>query len=95
MMTGNCDRLPVREFNQRLTTAKPGQIIVYATGFLAADTAEAFHNKTPTAADLSKVAEAALLASVRGEAFLTQRCIGPRRFEFAHRKPNGVTGKAE
>ena len=75
-----------------VTTAKPGQIIVYATGFLAADIAEAFHNKTPTAAHLGKVAEAALLASARGEAFLTQRRIGPKRFEYRAQKPNGVTG---
>jgi len=94
MMTGNCDHLSVRQFNERLTTVKPGEIIIYATGFLAADIAGAFHNKTPTAADLSKVAEAALLASVRGEAFLTQRRVGPKRFEYRAQKPNGAAGKA-
>jgi len=92
MMTGNCDHLSARGFNERLTTAKPGQIIVYATGFLAADIAQAFRNKASTAADLSNVAEAALLASVRGEVFLTQRRIGPRRFEYRAQKPNGATG---
>ena len=94
MMTGNCEHLSVREFNEQLTTAKPGEIIVYATGFLAADIAGAFHNKAPTAADLSKAAEAALLASVRGEAFLTQRRIGPKRFEYRAQKPNGISGRA-
>jgi hypothetical protein len=93
MMTGGCEHLTAREFKERLTAAPPGEVIIYATGFLAVAISDAFINKDPGAGELTQLAKAALMASDSGNAFLTQRRVGPKRFEYRAQKPNGASGQ--
>jgi hypothetical protein len=92
MMTGACEHTTACEFQERLTAAQPGAVIMYATGFLAEDIHQAFLKKDPNATELSQVAGLALKAANGGNAFLTQRRIGPRRFEYRAQKLNGASG---
>jgi len=94
MMTGACEHMTAREFQERLSAAQPGAVIVYATGSLAEDIHHALLKKDPNAAELSQMAGLALGASNKGDAFLTQRRVGARRFEYRAQKPNGASGQA-
>jgi len=49
-MTGGCEHTTACEFQERLTAAQPGAVIVYATGFLAEDIHQAFLKKDPNEA---------------------------------------------
>jgi|SRR5262249_34467729 len=82
MMTGGCEHITAREFRERLTAATPGEVIIYATGFLTVAISDALANKDPGAGELTQLAAAALMASDHGNAFLTQRRVGPKRFEY-------------
>jgi hypothetical protein len=91
MTTLTCEHMTAREFQEALTSAKPGEVFIYATGFLAADLPQAFLNKgDPGVAELNTLAQLALKASDKGNAFLTQRRIGHGRFEYRAQKPNGL-----
>jgi hypothetical protein len=91
MMTGACEHMSVQEFQERLTAAKPGETLIYATGFLAVDVQQAFSSKLPTAGELNRLAGLALTASNEGHAFLTQRRAGPGQFEYRATKANGAS----
>jgi hypothetical protein len=90
MMTGACEHMSAQEFQECLTAAKPGETFIYATGFLVIDVQEAFSDKLPTAGELNHLAGVALTASNKGHAFLTQRRVGPGRFEYSATKAKGV-----
>jgi hypothetical protein len=91
MMTGTCEHMSAREFQECLAAAKPGETFVYATGFLAVDVEQALSNKLPTAGELNHLAGLALTASNEGGAHLTQRRVGPGRFEYRTTKANGAS----
>jgi hypothetical protein len=89
MTTLTCEHLTAGEFQERLTAAQPGPVIVCATGFLAEDIHFAFLNKDSGAAELNTWRSWHSRRRDKGEAYLTQRRIGPRRFEYRVQKPNG------
>jgi hypothetical protein len=66
MTTLTCEHLTAGEFQERLTAAQPGPVIVCATGFLAEDIHCAFLNKDSGAAELNTLAKLALKASGQG-----------------------------
>ena len=53
MMTGGCEHITAREFRERLTAATPGEVIIYATGFLTVAISDALANKDPGAGELT------------------------------------------
>jgi hypothetical protein len=91
MMTGACEHMSAQEFQERLTAATPGETLIYATGFLIVDLQQAFSDKLPTAGELNRLAGLALTASNKGGAHLTQRRVGPGRFEYRATKANGAS----
>jgi hypothetical protein len=76
MKTMHLDFIPAQEFRERLTAAKPGEPITYATGLLAVAIEEARLNGDPLGEEVQALKKAAWKAMEHGDAQLAQRRIG-------------------
>jgi hypothetical protein len=74
------------EFREWLAAAKPGEVLVYATGLLGPDTDRGFVAKDAGASEAHALADAAYTAWKHGDAHLVQRRVGTAPTNGGHGK---------
>jgi hypothetical protein len=82
MCTAGTHHTEVREFQEWLGAAQPGQRIAYAKGALAASIHAARLAEHPNAQKLSALQEATWRAGAKGQVYLVQRRLKPGAFEY-------------
>jgi hypothetical protein len=71
------EHITATEFREWLAAAKPGDVLLYATGSLGADTDAGFIAKHAGAPEAHALASAAYKAWKDGDAHFVQRRVGP------------------
>jgi hypothetical protein len=74
------------EFREWLAAAKPGDVLLYATGSLGTDTDRGFVAKDAGAPEAHALADAAYAAWKHGDAHLVQRRVGAAPTNGQHGK---------
>jgi hypothetical protein len=87
--TMDTEHITATEFREWLAAAKPGDVLLYATGALGPDTDLGFINKNVGAPEAHALAGAAYMAWKHGDAHLLQRRVGtvptngqPGKFQY-------------
>jgi hypothetical protein len=75
--TVDTEHITATEFREWLAAAKPGDVLLYATGALGTDTDRGFITKDAGAPEAHALAGVAHKAWERGDAHLVQRRVGP------------------
>jgi hypothetical protein len=89
MSTAGTDHIEVRQFQEWLAAAQPGERCIYAVGSLAASIAAAWQAKHPDAQELRTLQEATWSAGAKGHVYLVQRRLKPEAFQYlAERAPS-------
>ena len=86
---GSTEFITAREFSGWLAAAKPGDVLLYATGALGTDTDLGFINKDAGAPEAHALAGAAYAAWKHGDVYLLQHRVGavptngqPGKFQY-------------
>jgi hypothetical protein len=82
--TVDTEHITATEFREWLAAAKPGEVLVYATGALGTDTDAGFIAKDQGAPEAHALAGAAYTAWKDGDAHLVQRRVGTMPADGKH-----------
>jgi hypothetical protein len=84
--TVDTEHITATEFREWLAAAAPGDVLLYATGSLGADTDLGFINKAAGAPEAHALADATYKVWKDGDAHLLQRRVGPMPTNGQHGK---------
>jgi hypothetical protein len=80
------EHITATEFREWLSAAKPGDVLLYATGLLGPDTDRGFVAKDAGAPEAHALADATYAAWKHGDAHLVQRRVGTMPADGKHGK---------